>query len=55
MTCESMLPPWLMGRYPLNAISDDPLFKDSAPGRGLAAQPLGFIDVGARGGVHDLV
>lgn len=55
MTGESMLPPWVMGRYGLNAISDEPLFRNSAPGRGLAAQPLGFIDVGARGGVHDLV
>lgn len=55
MTGESMLPPWVMGRYALNAISDEPLFRDSAPGRGLAAQPLGFIDVGARGGVHNLV
>jgi FkbM family methyltransferase len=52
---ESMLPSWLMGRYAHNVIADDPLFKDSAPGRELAARPLGFIDVGARGGVHDLL
>lgn len=50
-----MLPPWIMGRYALNAIADEPLFKQSAPGRELAARPLGFVDVGARGGVHDLV
>jgi FkbM family methyltransferase len=44
-----------MGRYPLNVLADDPLFAATDVGRSLAATPLGFIDVGARGGVHDLV
>lgn len=50
-----MLPPWVTGRYPINAIADEPLFRDSKPGLDLSARPLGFVDVGARGGVHDLV
>jgi FkbM family methyltransferase len=50
-----MLPPWIQGRYAHNAIADDPLFADTDIGRALAAQPLGFVDIGARGGVHDLV
>jgi FkbM family methyltransferase len=55
MTAISNLPPWIPGRYPLNVLADDPLFSDTDVGRSLAAKPLGFIDVGARGGVHDLV
>ncbi len=55
MTANANLPAWIPGRYPLNALADDPLFADTDVGRGLAAEPLGFIDVGARGGVHDLV
>lgn len=38
-----------------NGLADDPDFAASAPGRALAATPLGFVDVGARGGVHPLV
>ena len=38
-----------------NGLADDPDFAASAPGRSLAATPLGFVDVGARGGVHPLV
>jgi len=33
----------------------DPDFAASAPGVALRARPLGFVDVGARGGVHPLV
>lgn len=55
MTETVALPDWIPGRYPLNAIADDPLFAGTDVGRSLAAEPLGFIDVGARGGVHDLV
>jgi len=55
MTADTTLPPWILGRYPLNTIADDPLFADSDVGCSLAAEPLGFIDVGARGGVHDIV
>jgi FkbM family methyltransferase len=55
VTANANLPPWILGRYPLNALADDPLFADSEVGRSLAAEPLGFIDIGARGGVHDLV
>jgi FkbM family methyltransferase len=38
-----------------NGLADDPDFAASAPGRTLARTPLGFVDVGARGGVHPLV
>lgn len=38
-----------------NSLAYNPLFADSKPGKALAAQPLGFIDVGARGGAHDVV
>jgi FkbM family methyltransferase len=55
VTANNDLPPWIAGRYPLNAFADDPLFAETDVGRSLAAKPLGFIDVGARGGVHDLV
>lgn len=55
MTANADLPPWIAGHYPINALADDPLFADSDVGRSLADRPLGFIDVGARGGVHDLV
>jgi FkbM family methyltransferase len=50
-----MLPPWIEGRYPIDVIAGDPLFAETAVGRSFAAKPLGFIDIGARGGVHDLV
>ena len=50
-----MLPPWIEGRYPLDAIAGDPLFSGTAIGRSFGARPLGFVDIGARGGVHDLV
>jgi FkbM family methyltransferase len=55
VTASVSLPPWIPGRYPLNVLSDDPLFAETDVGRSLAARPLGFIDIGARGGVHDLV
>ena len=38
-----------------NGLADDPDFAASAPGLALARTPLGFVDVGARGGVHPLV
>jgi len=38
-----------------NGLCADPDFAASAPGAALAATPLGFVDVGARGGVHPLV
>jgi FkbM family methyltransferase len=50
-----MLPPWIEGRYPIDAIARDQLFSGTAIGQSFAAQPLGFVDIGARGGVHDLV
>ena len=50
MTANADLPPWIPGRYPINALADDPLFAGSDVGRSLADRPLGFIDVGARGG-----
>lgn len=39
----------------LNELSDDADFAQSLPGKSLAEQPLGFVDVGARGGTHDLI
>ncbi|HEX4046059.1 MAG TPA: FkbM family methyltransferase [Gammaproteobacteria bacterium] len=39
----------------LNSLADHPLFIDSAVGKSLRMTPLGFIDVGARGGAHDIV
>jgi len=50
-----MLPPWIEGRYPLDAIARDPLFSGTTLGHAFSARPLGFVDIGARGGVHDLV
>lgn len=50
-----MISPWVTGRYSVDAIAGEPLFRSSAPGLDLMAKPLGFVDVGARGGVHDLV
>jgi len=38
-----------------NAIAHHPGFKDSLPGQSLAGEPLGFIDIGARGGVHSIM
>jgi FkbM family methyltransferase len=37
------------------SLISEPLFKDSAVGSELRAKPLGFIDIGARGGIHPLV
>ena len=38
-----------------NALTRNPDFKRSKPGKTLADMPLGFIDVGARGGAHDMM
>lgn len=46
---------WIDGRYPVNMLADDRHFQTIFPGRVLKQVPLGFVDVGARGGVHDLV
>ncbi len=37
------------------SLSSHPLFVNSEPGEALSRMPLGFIDVGARGGAHDVV
>ena len=39
----------------LNELVKDPLFVASEPAATLRSKPLGFIDVGTRGGVHELV
>jgi len=39
----------------LNSLLADPLFVASAPGVALLSKPLGFIDIGARWGVHPWV
>lgn len=43
--------------YPngLNQLSDNKLFNECAAGKSLHTKPLGFIDIGARGGAHDIV
>lgn len=46
---------WIHGRYPVNMLADDRCFQGILPGLLLKQAPLGFIDVGARGGVHDLL
>ena len=40
---------------PVNALWDHSAFRTTALYRELGAWPLGFVDVGARGGVHDMV
>jgi len=39
----------------LNSLSQSPFFKNTETFKCLQRSPLGFIDVGARGGVHDYV
>jgi len=39
----------------LNSLLSEPLFAESAPCATLRRKPLGFVDIGARGGVHPLV
>lgn len=39
----------------LNQLSNNELFMQCNAGKSLQAEPLGFIDIGARGGAHDLV
>ncbi len=39
----------------LNQLLNHPLFQGSAPHQTLKENPLGFIDIGARGGTHPLV
>src|SRR5438105_1912471 len=46
---------WVDGNYPLNSLASNRLFRATAPGKALAAVPLGFVDIGARGGVHGLL
>ena len=43
------------GRLMLDSLLKDSLFSQTGPYRTLINRPLGFIDVGARGGVHELV
>ncbi|OGT60069.1 MAG: hypothetical protein A3E85_02640 [Gammaproteobacteria bacterium RIFCSPHIGHO2_12_FULL_45_12] len=39
----------------MNVLAANKLFSESQPGQSLIERPLGFIDIGARGGAHDLV
>jgi FkbM family methyltransferase len=50
-----MVPDWIAPRYPLNFLLSNGTFRLTSAYKALVAQPLGFIDVGARGGVHDLM
>ena len=36
----------------MNVLADNELFAQSKPGKALAQQALGFIDIGARGGAR---
>src|SRR5262245_53087001 len=50
-----MVPAWVSASYPRDFFVQHPRFSALAAAKALAREPLGFIDVGARGGVHDLV
>jgi FkbM family methyltransferase len=39
----------------LNSLANNPLFLESDAGQSFLKSPLGFIDIGARGGAHDFV
>ena len=39
----------------INCLTSEPLFRGSAVASELRANPLGFIDIGARGGIHPLI
>ena len=45
----------MLQQLPYNSLANNPLFLNSKAGQSLQALPLGFIDIGARGGVHDFV
>lgn len=44
-----------MFNHPKNSISQNPLFCESGLFEEFKRMPLGFVDIGARGGAHDLV
>lgn len=44
-----------MERNSRDTLTNHPLFQCISPYRALMEQPLGFVDIGARGGVHPLV
>ncbi len=46
---------WLTGPAALDSLTRHPDFAATAAAAALARQPLGFVDVGARGGAHPLV
>jgi FkbM family methyltransferase len=50
-----MVPAWVGAHYPLDHLSSNKLFQQTGVAKALAAAPIGFVDVGARGGVHALV
>lgn len=39
----------------MNTLTNHPIFKNTTPYSELKKRPLGFIDIGARGGIHPLV
>lgn len=39
----------------MNTLTNNPFFQATAPYRELKKRPLGFVDIGARGGIHPLV
>lgn len=49
------LPAWVRPCYPPNHLLSNASFCLTSAAKALASQPMGFIDVGARGGVHELV
>src|SRR3954468_13438292 len=52
---DSLLPGWIRPRYAVDEIWLNADFQKTSIAETLSAQPMGFVDVGARGGVHDLV
>ena len=46
---------WIDGRYALDELAGNRIFKEILPSKLLRGSPMGFIDVGARGGVHSLL
>jgi FkbM family methyltransferase len=50
-----MVPAWVSPSYPPDYLIRHPWFSKLSAAQELASRPLGFVDVGARGGVHDLV
>ena len=47
--------PNISKKIKLNSLAKNPLFLNTKPGKSIQKNPLGFFDIGARGGVHEVV